>query len=124
MIKASDGTEEGGGSCAPLGGSGHVEHTPGPWKAAKGHDGEPDRWCVVAARKKQYLIAVIENGQPGDCCETEGATARLIAAAPELLEALKAVVAIADRKTDEFDRAHAAIQKASGQNDEASNGRR
>lgn len=36
------------------------------------------------------------------------------AAAPELLQALKAVVAIADRKTDEFDRARAAIAKAEG----------
>ena len=32
----------------------------------------------------------------------------------ELLAALKAVVAIADRKTDEFDRARAAIAKAEG----------
>lgn len=36
----------------------------------------------------------------------------LIAAAPDLLEALVAVVAVADRKTDEFDRAKAAIAKA------------
>ena len=40
------------------------------------------------------------------------ATAHLIAAAPDLLEALKAVVAIADRATVEFDRARAAIAKA------------
>lgn len=30
----------------------------------------------------------------------------------ELLEALKGVVAVSDRKTDEYDRAHAAIAKA------------
>lgn len=36
------------------------------------------------------------------------------AAAPELLEALKGVVRIADRKTVEFDAAHAAIAKAEG----------
>jgi len=40
--------------------------------------------------------------------------AMLIAAAPELLAALKAVVAIADRRTDEFDAARAAIAKAEG----------
>jgi hypothetical protein len=40
--------------------------------------------------------------------------AALIAAAPELLAALEAVVRVADRKTDEFDMAHAAIAKARG----------
>lgn len=63
-----------------------VKHTPPPWKAVKGNDGEPERWMVVADGEKQWHIAVIENGQPGDCCETEGATARLMAAAPELLD--------------------------------------
>lgn len=38
--------------------------------------------------------------------------ARLFAAAPELLEALKKVVAIADRDTVEFDEARAALAKA------------
>ena len=41
-------------------------------------------------------------------------TAALWAAAPDLLEALKGVVAVADRKTVEFDRARAAIAKATG----------
>ncbi len=39
---------------------------------------------------------------------------RLIEAAPDLLKALEGVVAIADRKTKEFDVAHAAIAKARG----------
>jgi hypothetical protein len=43
-------------------------------------------------------------------------TAALWAAAPELLEALKGVLAVADRKTDEFDAARAAIAKATGTN--------
>lgn len=42
------------------------------------------------------------------------ANAHLIAAAPELLEALQAVVRVADRQTDEFDMARAAIEKALG----------
>lgn len=50
---------------------------------------------------------------PVDADGTEGeANAKLIAAAPDLLEALMAVVAVADRKTDEFDKAKAAIKKA------------
>jgi hypothetical protein len=39
----------------------------------------------------------------------------LIAAAPDLLAALIKVVAIADRKTDEFDQASDAIAKALGE---------
>lgn len=39
----------------------------------------------------------------------------LIAAAPELLEALQAVVRVADRATVEFDAARAAIAKANGE---------
>lgn len=38
--------------------------------------------------------------------------ARLIAAAPDLLAALEKVVAVADRNTDEFNAARAAITKA------------
>lgn len=34
--------------------------------------------------------------------------------APDLLEALKAVLRVADRKTDEFDAARAAVAKAEG----------
>ena len=116
-------------------GSGIVPHTPGPWKACKGHDGEPDRWCVVADGEKAYYIAVIENGQPGDCCDTEGATARLIAAAPDMLVALQAAQSAMDHMgevlngmdavDDEEDGKHfpafakvrAALAKAIGQND-------
>jgi hypothetical protein len=42
------------------------------------------------------------------------ANARLISAAPELLAALQAVVAISDRKHDAWDEAKAAIAKATG----------
>lgn len=40
---------------------------------------------------------------------------RLMEAAPDLLEALQAVVRVADRQTDEFDMARAAISKALGE---------
>ena len=42
------------------------------------------------------------------------ANAMLIAAAPEMLVALQGVLRVADRKTDEFDAARAAIAKAVG----------
>ena len=70
-----------------------AQPTPAPWKAVQGTDGEPERWLIVADGETQYHIAVIENGQPGDCLETEGATARLIAAAPELLDAVQNFIA-------------------------------
>jgi hypothetical protein len=40
--------------------------------------------------------------------------AKLITAAPDLLQALKEVVMLSDRKVDEWDRAKAAIAKAEG----------
>ncbi|XTZ40042.1 hypothetical protein ACQYRI_08745 [Salmonella enterica] len=46
--------------------------------------------------------------------QMQKANFQLLAAAPELLEALQAVVRVADRKTDEFDMAHSAIHKALG----------
>lgn len=65
------------------------QHTPGPWVASKGVDDEPDRWCVLTDGGHQYFIAEIHNGAPGDTLETEGANARLMAAAPDLLAACK-----------------------------------
>lgn len=81
------------------------EHTPGPWS-------------VEPYDKYQKDIIIIEprcsvDNDDVDHEEAE-ANARLIAAAPDLLEALQAVVAIADRKTVEFDRARTAIAKATG----------
>lgn len=63
--------------------------TPGPWKAIKGSVPSDDMRCAVVAirGKMSYLVATIENGAPGDFCDTEYANALLIAAAPELLAA-------------------------------------
>lgn len=59
--------------------------TPAPWKASKGAPDEPNRWLILADdAERPYLLATIENGQPGDCLETEGHTAALVAAAPDL----------------------------------------
>ncbi len=70
------------------------KHTPGPWKAGKGVEDDETR-CFVTQDiegKPPFLIAEIQNGAPGDCLETEEANARLIAAAPDLLNALKVLV--------------------------------
>lgn len=111
-----------------------IKHSPGPWKAEMFKDENDERWYVLADNGTQpYNIAVIENGQPGDTMETEGATARLMAAAPELLSALKcllivemlretamshgdesAVEAANDAKWSAVDAARTAIAKAEG----------
>lgn len=62
-------------------------HTPGPWEALLG-DAEGHGKYSINTTKKEDLIYVAETiGGLGD--ETEGANARLIAAAPQLLEALE-----------------------------------
>lgn len=81
-------------------------HTPGPWKyngwervlPANGPQDGPNDICHVYQRR-----------QPGESCD---ANARLIAAAPELLAVLEAIL-----KCDQpeiIDAAYAAIAKAKG----------
>lgn len=47
-------------------------------------------------------------------CPAHGPDARRLAVVPDLLAALKEIVAITDRKHDAWDRARAAIAKAEG----------
>lgn len=86
-------------------------HTPGPWETWQAPG---TSWWTVRAvyhddmgRRVTAYPAICNAGM-----QPNGANARLIAAAPELLEALKQVVSVADRKTVEFDLARAAIAKA------------
>ena len=87
-----------------------MQYTPGPWRAGPvlGFDGQaifhtdqskPGKWQRRLDNKTGIFIE---------------ADARLIAAAPDLLVALMAVVQVADRSTVEFDLAHAAIAKVQG----------
>lgn len=91
----------------------NTKHTPGPWSHA--------------THTKQTTLAAHERiAMPGACAagvwsmgcdrETVLATARLIAAAPELLEALEKLCAIDDIASwaPEWDVARAAIAKATG----------
>lgn len=75
------------------------KHTPGPWRvdAALDEDGNPLFVQVLTAQN--YEVANTANGNFGDA--TELANARLIAAAPEILEALR--LCIAQLKADEPD---------------------
>lgn len=82
------------------------KHTPGPWE----HVGDGDVMAPFDATDKWY-VAIAYDGLPDGQHE---ANARLIAAAPDLLESLEAVIKVADRDTDVFNRAKAAIAKARG----------
>lgn len=82
-----------------------AQHTPGPWR-----------------KEYDYGAYNIEADAPGEPGKTflvaAGVSLRdvpILLAAPDLLAALQGVVRVADRATDEFDAARAAIAKATGQ---------
>lgn len=91
-----------------------TKHTPGPWELAYELDGDGD--AVRVSRAGHNFDVALVYGHGGDALSDHerNANARLVAAAPDLLSALRAVVEIADRKTVEFDAARAAIAKAEG----------
>ena len=87
-----------------------VKHTPGPWEWA---DGDGYSLTRVWGPKGKLIADVV-----GDDAEVEP-NARLIVAAPELLETLKMLVAYNDGAIPDgvnpFDVANKAINKAEGQ---------
>lgn len=86
------------------------KHTPGPWSVF--YKSKYDEWHVsVPLSTGSMKWALFDDGIRS---ENPEADARLIAAAPDLLEALRGVLRVADRATDEFDAARAAIAKATG----------
>ena len=91
------------------------KHTKGPWQVSgirQRMDGE--QWHVVGPDDTGWIAAVIYSDFTPELHHQSLADARLIAAAPDLLEALKEVVAISDREHKAWDKARAAIAKAEG----------
>ena len=86
-----------------------AEHTKGPW-AVNPTSAQVDAFVGV---KPLPICQLLWPTDERTEAETE-ANAHLIAAAPDLLAALKRIVVVADRATVEFDRARAAIAKAEG----------
>lgn len=95
-----------------------AQHTPGPWEAQKWH-------CHAATSVRAGSVTIAECSGLGRLSKDCEADACLIAAAPDLLEALKAVLkdekwhaAMADEVTDgardNIKMAEAAIAKATG----------
>jgi hypothetical protein len=90
-----------------------MKHTPGPWEIDWYicREGDEELWRVP---RSIGPAMVDHNHWARDHINVDKADAYLIAAAPELLEALKGVLRVADRATDEFDAARAAVAKATG----------
>ena len=82
-----------------------TKHTPGPWAI----DGEGTNAMVRGA---DLTIVAVRHRLTGP---THEANARLIAAAPELLEALESILSDACDNGAYWDKARAAIAKARGE---------
>ncbi|HBN7642776.1 hypothetical protein NDR77_25795 [Pseudomonas aeruginosa] len=96
-------------------------HTPGPWKWSESYKTEDGRetFTLVCENYEYGILSCDGLGNSPQSLGPQGmADAKLIVAAPELLEALEACVAritneVADAEfLDEVDQARAAIAKA------------
>ena len=85
------------------------EHTPGPWRPLPAMDGHIEAKCGLIA--KAYRDSIDADDLPVE------ANARLIAAAPEMLEALEAIASplLRDIPHDVREIARAVIAKATGE---------
>lgn len=83
------------------------KRTPGEWFVH--HD---SRGYAVETER----VRIVNLGHSDECAKAD---AHLMAAAPDLLEALQEVVTISDRTHDAWDKARAAIAKALGHNAQA-----
>lgn len=66
------------------------KHTPGPWHFDDGGDGDLEIWS--AAYHPTMPLCSVGNYGPAGPSSTDNANARVIAAAPELLEACERVL--------------------------------
>ena len=87
--------------------------TPGPWVPNTVVHDKGQFTSIEAPNAKPYshdIATVYCSDYP-----EQAANANLLSAALDLYEALEAVIRVADRKTVEFDMAHAALAKARGE---------
>jgi hypothetical protein len=99
----------------------NVKHTPGPWKVeTKKSEWECNRGIPIYKNFVQIARVILFDSKTV-CPEESQANARLIAAAPELLEACKEALEHFDKYTkgiviDAKDSLRMAIAKAEGKN--------
>lgn len=87
------------------------QHTPGPWAFVQGGSGDFPTWNVRLGDRGLITLPATAS------METMDADARLIAAAPDLLNAVRFLLSNPDNRISSADlnAAHAAIAKAEGQ---------
>lgn len=92
----------------------YATHTPGPWKFNPFRLSIPTAHGPVEGPIMSYLAGnkATAPGMTVSVASERYADHALCAAAPDLLAALQGVLRVADRATDEFDAARAAIAKA------------
>lgn len=101
-----------------------AEHTPGPWEIGPECNGDKPEDAIGVLGSDDYIVADVWRDVEELAIRAD-ANARLIAAAPELLEALKAVIGalrqeapgtpLNNRRFDSLGaQANAAIAKAEG----------
>jgi hypothetical protein len=106
-----------------------MKHTPGPWNRERYDTGRsPSRYFPITAIRNGKHCRIAESGGDSDLPSEEiEANGALIAAAPELLQALKDLVSQVEDQDNIFDEglsaahdsmqdARAAIAKAEGRN--------
>ena len=84
-------------------------HTPGPWRVQIGD--EPGEWDVTTDEDEPWFICTCHDGIDGN---PQRANAKLIAAAPDLLAALKYAFRFVDRDRCDWAFIDSAIYKAEG----------
>ena len=105
-----------------------MTHTPGPWTTGSDKKGDEYTFCIVQNKswRGQQFIARVEPYGVWDGLEEAEANARLIAASPELLEALDCLldqtvdqdlafgIELTEGEKEARDKALSAIAKANG----------
>lgn len=84
------------------------KHTPGPWELPYLDDGYSSRQAWITDAEGAQIASL----EPGDNMDAD---ARLMAAAPELLEAVQRLIGRAAYESEDAAFARAAIQKATGE---------
>ena len=87
------------------------KHTPGPWRVEQQSYNEHP-YGVMAPESAKHDLDLLCEFSPE---MTNDANARLIAAAPDLLEALEILVSDHAASLEDWEAAHAAVKKARGE---------